>query len=84
MMKQHSKEKTSTQQEALDALIETERRRLSHAEAILMCLSVALDHCENPNASGFSDAADAAANLIAEAVDRLDSVNRDRAFAREV
>lgn len=47
--------------------------------AILMCLSAALERYSH--ASGFSDAADAANNLIAEAVNRLDSVNRARVLA---
>jgi hypothetical protein len=81
MAERNSGKKTFTQVEALDALIERERRRLNHAEAILMCLSVALEECDDSEASRFSDAADAACSLISEAIDRLDSVNRDRVLA---
>lgn len=69
--------RASVRTKALDMLIEKERRRLNRAEAILTCLSAALSQCDS-DASALSDAADAARDVIAEAVDRLDSVNRRR------
>lgn len=68
----------STQRNALDDLIETERRRLSRAEAVLVCLSAALEQSDAPEATTFSDVAEVVSTLIAETVDRLDSVNRRR------
>ena len=74
------KAKAASYLRALDELIETERRRLNHAEGILMCLAVALDQ-GGSRAILYSDVVNAANNLIIEAVNRLDSVNRARVLA---
>lgn len=75
------KKKALTHLRALDNLIETERCRLHHAEAILMCLSAALDDPDDSRPILYNAAVDAACNLVAEAVNQLDSVNRARVLA---
>lgn len=58
------------------AIVESERRRLSKADAILTSLCIALDHADSVEADGtlFSLVAESARDLIAASVESLDSV----------
>lgn len=60
---------------AMRAVVESERRRLSKAEAILTSLCFALDHADNIEVDGthLSLVAESARDLIATALERLDS-----------
>lgn len=66
----------NTASEELLDLIDTERRRLMHACAILRCASVALDQpCSNTRLLYMPDVLEAAFELVEKSIDHLDSLH---------
>jgi hypothetical protein len=58
----------------LEQTIEEQRAQLLQAHGVLMCLYEALLYADDADAVNYAQAAQAAANLVNEAVEKLDSV----------
>jgi hypothetical protein len=67
----------------LKPAIDAERRQLMQAHAVIKCLSAALLHAIDDEATYYVDTADVAADLIDEAVGRLDAIG-DRAYEQAI
>jgi hypothetical protein len=65
----------------LKPAIDAERRQLMHAHAVIKCLSAALLHAIDDEATYYVDTADVAADLIDAAVTRLETLG-ERAYER--
>jgi hypothetical protein len=65
----------------LKPAIDLERRHLMRAHAVIKCLSAALLHAIDDDATYYADTADVAADLIDAAVARLEAIG-ERAYER--
>ena len=65
----------------LKPAIDAERRQLMQAHAVIKCLSAALLHAIEDEATYYVDTADDAADLIDDAVARLEAIG-ERAYER--
>lgn len=67
----------------LEAVIETERRNLSKAEAVLGCLAIAMEERpdQDENSPYYPDVAEVVLDMVRHSVNQLDSTNLARVMA---
>ena len=68
----------------LEMAIETERRNLSKAEAVLGCLAIAMEERPEQDDSSpyYPDVAEVVLDMMRHSINRLDSVNLARAMTK--